>query len=430
MEKLPFPLDVGFNGFPNLKAPQMLLAHGADDAADMKPHPIQKFDVIRIFPAVDVVDRIAVLVFIQPAGVFKELEAHADLFRHLAQALCPADVELDHSPGVPFLRQVQAHQVYIPFGPGGAGFADALDGDLFHQPLIVGLHGVQPVDHVINAVRPVGGGIAQGQHGVELFDIFLCLLSFHGLRLVNDQDGVGFGDDVDGAAGAEFVQLHGDPPGVFAFGVKGLGVDDHDVDGAVGSKAVDFRQLGGIVDEVADLLAVFFGEMFLRHLEGFVYALPDGDAGDHDDELRPAVVLVQLIHGLDVGISLAHAGFHFDGEVIPALQPFRRLDLVCPLDLADMLQHHVVAELRDQPLVPPAGEIVRKTLHAVLVLLVPPVDHIGRRKIRLPGEDVYHSLRRVRLEFLVLELELHLSLTPYLTISNHARSFATQCEVV
>ncbi len=43
----------------------------------------------------------------------------------------------------------------------------------------------------------------------------------------------------------------------------------------------------------------------------------------HHDKLAPAVVLVQLEHGLDVGVGLAHAGLHLDGEVVaivPSLQ--------------------------------------------------------------------------------------------------------------
>ena len=45
--------------------------------------------------------------------------------------------------------------------------------------------------------------------------------------------------------------------------------------------------------------------MLGRDLERFVHAFTDGDAGDHDDELGPAVALVQLEHRLDVAVGLA-----------------------------------------------------------------------------------------------------------------------------
>ena len=50
-------------------------------------------------------------------------------------------------------------------------------------------------------------------------------------------------------------------------------------------------------------------------LEGLGHALPDSDAGDHHDELAPAVALVQLEHRLDVTVGLAGARLHLDVEV-------------------------------------------------------------------------------------------------------------------
>ena len=138
----------------------------------------------------------------------------------------------------------------------------------------------------------MGSGVAQGEEGIELLQPLFGLLALHGLGLVDDQDGVGFGDDVDGAAGAELVQFHVDAPGVLAPGIEGLGVDDHHIDGAVGGKAVDFRQLGGVVDKEADLLAVLLRKVLLGHLEGFIDALPDSHTGHHHDEFAPAVVPV------------------------------------------------------------------------------------------------------------------------------------------
>ena len=76
--------------------------------------------------------------------------------------------------------------------------------------------------------------------------------------------------------------------------------------------------------------------MFLSHFKGFIHALPDCHTGNDHNKLAPAVVFVQLKHGLDIGVSFANASFHLNGKVIsilPALQFFRRLDLIGTLNL-------------------------------------------------------------------------------------------------
>ena len=77
--------------------------------------------------------------------------------------------------------------------------------------------------------------------------------------------------------------------------------------------------------------------MLLRHLKGLINTLADGNARHDHNELAPAVVLVQLIHGLDVGIGLADAGFHFNRQIITTFQLIRRLDLIGTLYLLQML---------------------------------------------------------------------------------------------
>ena len=46
-----------------------------------------------------------------------------------------------------------------------------------------------------------------------------------------------------------------------------------------------------------------------------LHALADGDARHDDDELAPAVALVQLEDRLDVAVGLAGAGLHLDVEI-------------------------------------------------------------------------------------------------------------------
>ena len=77
--------------------------------------------------------------------------------------------------------------------------------------------------------------------------------------------------------------------------------------------------------------------MFLRHLKRLIDALADGNARHDHDELAPTIVLVQLIHGLDVGISLTNTCFHLNGQIVATFQLIRWLDLICALYLLQML---------------------------------------------------------------------------------------------
>jgi len=183
----------------------------------------------------------------------------------------------------------------------------------------------------------MSGGVAQRQQRIKLFQAFLCLLALDRLRLVNDQNRVCLCDNVDWAAGAELVQLHVNASRILTSGVECLRVDDHDIDGAVRRKAVNFRKLCRVVDEEPDLLTVFLREMFLRHLKRLIDALADGNARHDHDELAPTIVLVQLIHGLDVGISLTNTCFHLNGQIVATFQLIRWLDLICALYLLQML---------------------------------------------------------------------------------------------
>ena len=83
--------------------------------------------------------------------------------------------------------------------------------------------------------------------------------------------------------------------------------------------------------------------MLLRHLKGLIHTFPDGDAGHHNDELAPPVMLVQLVHGLDVSVCLADTGFHLDSQVVMPFQMLRGLDLTRALYLLQVIQNDPVA---------------------------------------------------------------------------------------
>ncbi len=253
--------------------------------------------------------------------------------------------------------------------------------------------------------------VAQRQQRAKLFQPFFCLLALDRLRLVDNQNWVRFCNNINRAAGTELVQLHVNAPRVLTLGIKRLRVDNHDVDGAIRRKAVNFCELGGIIDKEPDFLAVFLCEMILRHLKGLINALADGDARHDHDELAPTVMLVQLIHRLDVGIGLADARLHFNRQVVASFQLFGRLDLIGTLHLLQMFQNQLVGKLRHNALIAPTGE-VRIVLQANLIVSITAVHHIGRCEVRLSGENVNNCFCCIRLKFLMFELQLQSSSPP------------------
>ena len=147
--------------------------------------------------------------------------------------------------------------------------------------------------------------------------------------------------------------------------------------------------------------------MLLRHLKGLINALADGNARHDHDEFAPTIVLVQFIHGLDVGIRFTNTCFHLNGQIVASFQLFGRLDLIGALHLLQMLQNQLVGKLRHNAFIPPAGKIVHRCDCLLLTFFKATIHHIGGRKVRLSGKDVNNRFCRIRLKFLMFELEFH-----------------------
>ena len=183
VEELALPLDMTQDCLTDLQTAQLLLTDLANHIPCKDLLPVQEFH--GIVASVDGLDHIADLVLIQSVGVVEKIEAYADSLGHLPQSRCALVVKLDRGRGIR-LREVDALQIDIALCSRAPALRDALDGDLLNQTLVIGLHSVQPIDHVIDAVRSVGGGIAQGQHGLELLQVLLGLFALHRLRLIDD----------------------------------------------------------------------------------------------------------------------------------------------------------------------------------------------------------------------------------------------------
>ena len=269
--------------------------------------------------------------------------------------------------------------------------------------LIIGVQRVKPIDHVVFFL--VRGGIAQRKERLELFETFLGLLALHALRLVDDQDWICLCNDVNGLAAAKGIELFINNALILA-GIERLHVDDHDVDRAVGCKAVYLRQAVRIVDKKADFLVVFACKMLLCGLERFIDAFADGDGRHDDDKLAPAVALVQLIHRFDIGIGLARSGFHLDGKIDARPgQLIRGFQAAPALHRAQVVQQLSVRQLRHKRLITEADlGIIGAYLHARQIAQIAAVGH---RAVRLTAEHVADGIGGFRLKRLVLELQLH-----------------------
>ena len=158
---------------------------------------------------------------------------------------------------------------------------------------------------------------------------------------------------------------------------------------------------GKIVDEELNLPAVLHREMLLRLLEGLVDALTDGDVRHDDDEFLPAIVLPELVHRLDIGVRLARARLHLDGElrIRPELVGMR--ELIRLLHRVQVLAQDGRRERERRIRIADRREQRRLTR-------LPGIDEIAAAlALRLAAEYIDNSARRVLLELLMLELELH-----------------------
>ena len=240
IEQLPLSLDMGKDRLADLNAAQLVLIYLAEHIPGIDFDSVQKFH--GVVAAVNGLYDVSVPVFFQTVGIVIKIVADLDNSAFYLCAGCLLYIELQGCGGIT-LGKVNALQIQVAVGCRGTGFGDSLYSDLLDQAFVVGLHGVQAINHVIDAVGSVRGGIAERQKGMELLQAFFGLFAFHRLRFVDDQDRVRFRNNIDRPAGTEFVQFHVNTSGILSLGIERLGVDDHDVDGAVGGKAVDLCQL-------------------------------------------------------------------------------------------------------------------------------------------------------------------------------------------
>ena len=107
------------------------------------------------------------------------------------------------------------------------------------------------------------------------------------------------------------------------------------------------EEVGAIVDEEPGFLSIMLHEVIGGDFKCLFDPLTDCNGRDNDNELTPAIFLIQLEHGLDINISLTCTGFHFNIKAAPSQILNERLgllDIVLALELLDVEQELLVRQ--------------------------------------------------------------------------------------
>ena len=224
-----------------------------------------------------------------------------ELFPWLDADVTDAEVPVDGAAGslfkvvavhdVLFLASDPAGGLHVEFDPGGDRPAivvrveqsnvwlvvSVLDHggryfDLLHQLALVGVHGIEPVDHV--ALIDVRRRIAQGTKRVHRFQRFFSSSvqpPVDALRLIDDQHGRGGTDQIDRLLAPRLLTVLVKIVDVLL--VNGAYGHHHDLDLGAGGEIPHLAELGGVVEEVVEgRSGVERPEVVLGDLERLVHA--------------------------------------------------------------------------------------------------------------------------------------------------------------
>ena len=264
-----------------------------------------------------------------------------------------ADFHFNLCHGRLVLGQDNLFQEHIMVSATEILYLKALDLNPLYQTLVVGFQCIQNIHKIMLLL--MGSGVIDGEQRIEVFQGFLGHFTAHFLRFIQNDDGIVGCNHINGAAGTKLVTLGVDNSGccvtlaaLHIFGLvhrgrKCLGIDYHYINPSRGGEGIQLVQIGAVVNEETGFLLVVLHEVFRCILEGLINALPNGNAGNHHNELAPAVLLVQLKHGFDVNIGFARACFHLHIQIDPAQLPDKGsiltnvVLLLKPLDILEQL---------------------------------------------------------------------------------------------
>ncbi|MPM08125.1 hypothetical protein SDC9_54437 [bioreactor metagenome] len=177
---------------------------------------------------------------------------------------------------------------------------------------MIGINRRQAVEQI--NLLPVRCGIAKHAQRIQRGNSVLCLRRIvHALRLVDDDDGVRVLYVAHGGFAVQLVlYLIDDVLGLF----ESVDVDDHDLDVRAGGELPNVGQLGRVIyEKAARHVVILQAEMLLCDFKGFIHALADRNGRNDDNELRKAVLPVQLKDRFGIDVGLTRASLHLDTEL-------------------------------------------------------------------------------------------------------------------
>ena len=349
-KQLFFLLKVGNDGLSNLDTAHILLRHIThhipleDGNAIGKGHSGPQ--------RVNLGDNIA-LVLLHFLGGGIQAVANAQDTRFTVGGLVIADFHFNLCHGRLVLGQDNLFQEHIMVSASEVLNLKALDLNPLYQTLVVGFQSIQHIHKIMLLL--MGSGVIDGEQRIEVFQSLLGHFTAHFLRFIQNDDGIVGCNHINGAAGTKLVTFGVDDSGccvtlaalhIFVLvhrGCECLGIDNHDVNPSGGRKGVQLVQVGTVVNKETGFLLVVLHEVFRCILEGLVNALTNSNAGNHHNELAPAILLVQLEHGLDIDVGFARACFHLHIQIDPAQLPDKGsiltnvVLLLKPLDILEKL---------------------------------------------------------------------------------------------
>src|SRR5664280_1859741 len=147
----------------------------------------------------------------------------------------------------------------------------------------------------------------QRVHGLQRHPATAFQAAVHALRFIDDQDGTGLPNKVDGALTASSFVCAFAVDVVYVLLIDSTNRHHHDLDIRAGSEVANLSELVGVVWEKLIALSAWVEtlEVVTGNFQCFVGALLDGDRGHYDDELSESVAPIQLEDRAQVNIGLA-----------------------------------------------------------------------------------------------------------------------------
>ena len=367
-------------------------------------------------------DNIAVLILLHFVGFVVEVIAHGKgkELSCVTCFLCDLDFQFCHRRLVRGQNNIFKIEIFVRAAE--VLNLKALDLNLLNELFVKGIQSVQHIHKVV--LLGMSGRVVEAEQRVKVFECLLRNLAAHFLRLVKNDDRSVRLYNINRTARAELITLGVNNAGLLAFPVlfqgrgESLGIDNHDIYAGAGGEVVKLVKVRTVVDEEASLLVVLLHKVVGSHFKGFFDTLTDSNARHNDNELTPAVTLVQFKHGLDIDIGFTRAGLHLNiKRAAPDVtnELIRGLDIVLALYGTDVFKQLSVGQLDSFILIAGVTHniiviiIEHGELHLLICLgLAQVTDICSPIVVRLPVKHTDNRIYGFGLILLYLKIKLHL----------------------